>query len=101
MYFSVGNVSEKQDYEECVDTSIAIIESFTKLREFSRNLGAVSKHSFDTASSDKQKSLMERSSMLLNDLLDTDGEFSESESTVELNLAILKVKRTIKKKTTG
>lgn len=42
------------------DISIAIIESFTKLREF-----------------------------------------TESESTVELNLAILKVKRTIKKKTTG
>ena len=37
--------------------------------------------------------------MLLNDLLDADGEFTESEPTVELNLAILKVKRTIKKKT--
>lgn len=30
---------------------------------------------------------------------ETDGDFTESESTVELNLAILKVKRTVKKRT--
>lgn len=80
---------------KAVETSIAIIESFTKLREFSRNLSSFAQEN----DSDKQKSLLERSSELLNDLLDTDGDFTESESTVELNLAILKMKRTIKKKT--
>ena len=80
---------------KAVETSIAIIESFTKLREFSRNLSSFIQEN----DSDKQKSLMERSGELLNDLLDTEGDFTESESTVELNLAILKVKRTIKKKT--
>ena len=46
---------------------------------------------------DKQKSLLERSSELLGDLLDTGGEVTESESTIELNLAVLKIKRTVKK----
>ena len=46
---------------------------------------------------DKQKSLLERGSELLGDLLDTDGEVTESESTIELNLAVLKIKRTVKK----
>lgn len=80
---------------KAVETSIAIIESFTKLREFSRNLSSFAQED----DSDKQKSILQRSSELLNDLLETDGDFTESESTVELNLAILKVKRTVKKRT--
>jgi hypothetical protein len=45
----------------------------------------------------KQKSLLERGSELLSDLIDTDGDITESESTIELNLAVLKIKRTVKK----
>lgn len=74
-------------------TTIAIIDAFTKLREFSRCVAAMSQEP-DT---NKQKSLLERSSDLLGDLLDTDGEVTESESTIELNLAVLKIKRTVKK----
>lgn len=74
-------------------TTMAIIDSFTKLREFSRCVASMSQEP-DT---DKQKSLLERSSELLGDLLDTDGEVTESESTIELNLAVLKIKRTVKK----
>lgn len=74
-------------------TTMAIIDSFTHLREFSRCVSAISQE----RDSEKQKSLLERSSDLLGDLLDTDGEVTESESTVELNLAILKIKRTVKK----
>lgn len=78
---------------KATDTTIAIIDSFTKLREFSRCVASMSQEP-DT---DKQKSLLERSSELLGDLLDTDGEVTESESTIELNLAVLKIKRTVKK----
>lgn len=74
-------------------TTIAIIDAFTQLREFSRCVAAISQEP-DT---NKQKSLLERSSDLLGDLLDTDGEVTESESTIELNLAVLKIKRTVKK----
>lgn len=72
-------------------------EPFAKLREFSRNISSV----IQTSDPQVQKSLLERSSELINDLLDTDGEILESESTIELNLAILKMKRTVKKKTKG
>lgn len=75
------------------NTTIAIIDTFIKLRDFSRCVAAMSQEP-DT---DKQKSLMERGSELLGDLLDTDGEVTESESTIELNLAVLKIKRTVKK----
>lgn len=75
------------------NTTIAIINTFIKLRDFSRCVAAMSQER-DT---DKQKSLLERSSELLGDLLNTDGEVTESESTIELNLAVLKIKRTVKK----
>lgn len=75
------------------DTTIAIIDTFIKLREFSRCVTSMSQEQ----DSNKQKSLLERSSELLGDLLDTDGDITESESTIELNLAVLKIKRTVKK----
>lgn len=75
------------------NTTIAIIDTFIKLRDFSRCVAAMSQEP-DT---EKQKTLLERSSQLLGDLLDTDGEVTESESTIELNLAVLKIKRTVKK----
>lgn len=75
------------------NTTIAIIDTFIKLRDLSRCITAITQEP-DT---DKQKSLLERSSELLGDLLDTNGEVTESESTIELNLAVLKIKRTVKK----
>ena len=74
-------------------TTIAIINSFTQLREFSRCVASISQET-DT---NKQKGLLERGSELLSDLMDTDGDITESESTIELNLAVLKIKRTVKK----
>ncbi|MCE9108472.1 ORF6N domain-containing protein [Bacteroides pyogenes] len=75
------------------NTTIAIIDTFIKLRDFSRCVAVMSQEP-DT---DKRKSLMEHNSQLLVDLLATDGEVTENESTIELNLAVLKIKRTIKK----
>lgn len=78
-----------------VGTTLAIIESFARLRELSRNLSALTMEENDK----KQKSLMERSSEILNDLLvdDAEGEVTETESSIELNLYALKMKRTVKK----
>ena len=74
-------------------TTIAIINSFTQLREFSRCVASIYRET-DTS---KQKGLLERGSELLSDLIDTDGDITEGESTIELNLAVLKIKRTVKK----
>lgn len=78
-----------------VGTTLAIIESFARLRELSRNLSALTMEENDK----KQKSLMERSGELLNALLsdNEEGEVTETESSIELNLYALKMKRTVKK----
>lgn len=80
-----------------VDTTIAIIESFARLRELSRNLSVM----LNEEDGQKQKSLMKRSGELLNALLsddnDDESEVTETESSIELNLYALKMKRTVKK----
>lgn len=77
---------------KATDTTIAIIDAFTKLREFTRCIATISREP-DT---NKQKSLLECSGELLGGLLDTGGEVTERESTIEFNLAVLKIKRTVK-----
>lgn len=76
-------------------TTLAIIESFAHLRELSRNLNILSTE----VDEDKQKTLTQRSSELLHELLSVEekGDTTETESSIELNLYALKMKRTVKK----
>lgn len=78
-----------------VATTLAIIESFARLRELSRNLTALTGEDDEK----RQKSLMKRSGEILSDLLaaDDESEVTETESSIELNLYALKMKRTVKK----
>lgn len=78
-----------------VATTLAIIESFARLRELSRNLTALTGEDDEK----KQKGLMKRSGEILSDLLaaDDESEVTETESSIELNLYALKMKRTVKK----
>lgn len=78
-------------------TTFAIIESFFKLRELVRNVNVMSTERDE----EKQKNLMQRSGELLNELLADEGEITETESSIELNLYALKVKRTVKKTKKG
>lgn len=80
-----------------VATTFAIIESFFKLRELVRNVNVMSTERDE----EKQKNLMQRSGELLNELLADEGEITETESSIELNLYALKVKRTVKKTKKG
>jgi len=75
-------------------TTIAIVETFAKIRELSRTISelSVSKDKF------RQKSLMEQSGEILADLLGDDMQTSDTETTIELNFAVLKLKHTIKRK---
>lgn len=75
-------------------TTIAIVETFTKIRELSRTVAELS------ASKDqfKQKTLMQHGGDILADLLDDDMQVSDTETTIELNFAVLKLKHTVKRK---
>lgn len=74
--------------------TISIIETFSKLRELSRNVKELS------AVQDKaqQKSMMQRSGELIAEIIDDDLQISEAETSIERNFAVLKFKHTIKKK---
>lgn len=74
--------------------TISIIETFTKVRQLSRSVKALT----EQQEKGKQKALMQRSGELIAELLDDDLQTSDAETTIELNFAVLKFKHTIKKK---
>ncbi|NPD46754.1 ORF6N domain-containing protein [Lentimicrobium sp. S6] len=75
-------------------TTIAIIEAFARVRELTQTINKLS----DNPEEEKQKSLMQKSGEIISELLDNDLKSSESETTIELNFAVLKFKHTITKK---
>jgi hypothetical protein len=75
-------------------TTIAIIETFAKVRELSRTMGELSEQS-DKA---QQKSMMQKSGELIADILSDDFHTTGTETTIEFNLSVLKVKHTVKRK---
>jgi len=79
---------------KATQTTIAIIETFAKIRELSRTIKAIS-----VVQEEKEKdSLMKRSGEIIAEVLEDDLEISEKETTIEINFAVLKFKHTIKKK---
>jgi phage regulator Rha-like protein len=80
--------------QKAIQTTIAIIEAFSKIRELSRNVKKLS----TVEDKQEQQALMQKSGEIIADILDDGLEPDESETTIELNLAVLKFKHTIKKK---
>ncbi len=80
--------------KNATQTTISIIETFAKTRELSRNVKELS----TVQDKQKQQNLMQKSGEIIADILDDGLETDESETTIELNLAVLKFKHTIKKK---
>ena len=79
---------------KATETTIAIIEAFAKLRELKRVINKLS----DVVNEESKESLIEHSGNLLAELLDDDLTISETETSIELNFAIVKIKHTIKSK---
>lgn len=75
-------------------TTIAVVEAFAQLRELSRTISDLS----NTTDEFKQKGLMQKSGDIIADLLGEDMQTSDTETSIELNFAVLKFKHTIKRK---
>ena len=75
-------------------TTISIIEAFAKLRELSRTIGELSANPGQY----EQRSLMQKSGEIMADLFGEDMQTNETETEMERNLAVLKLKHTIKRK---
>lgn len=79
---------------KAAETTIAIIETFAKVRVLSRTIAQLS----EQPDKEQQKSMMKKSSELITDILSNDFQTVGTETTVEFNLSVLKVKHTVKKK---
>jgi hypothetical protein len=80
--------------KQAIEATFAIIETFSKIRQLSRSIQELSivKDKAD------QKALMQRSGELIAGIFDDDLQTSDTETSIELNFAVLKFKHTIKKK---
>jgi len=81
---------------KAVETTIAIIDTFAKVKELGRII-----HQMQTLpeNSPKQRTLMEHTGDLMADLIiqEDDMEVTGTETSYEMNFAIFKIKRTVKK----
>jgi len=79
--------------EKAIDTTIDIIEAFAQLRELQRTVAELS----EAPDEFQQKSLMQKGGEIFSDLLGNDLKTSDTETSIELNLAVLKFKHTVKR----
>jgi len=80
--------------KQATATTLAIVEAFAQLRELSRAVAELS----EAKDKNTQKSLMERSGEIMAELLYGGLEESDSETSLEINLAVMKFKHTVKRK---
>ncbi len=79
---------------KAVETTIAIVEAYAKLRELTRVMSEIPQHEGDKP---QQESLLKRGGQLVDDLLNDVMPVQSSETTLELNLAMLKLKHTVRR----
>lgn len=81
---------------KATETTLAIIETFTKVREISRTIKAIPQ---TPQNSPKYQELMKKTGDLISELVVPDDlDTSETEASIEVNLAIVKFKYSVKKK---
>jgi hypothetical protein len=79
--------------EKATQTTIAIVETFARIRELARTVSELS----ETTEDFKQKSLMQKGGEIIADILGDDLKTTDTETTIELNFAVMKFKHTIKR----
>jgi len=79
---------------QAVEATLSIVETFTKIRHLSRSIKELSTVQDEI----EQKSLMQKSGELIAEILDEDLQTSDTETSIELNFAVLKFKHIVKKK---
>ena len=78
---------------QATKTTIAIIDAFVQLRELSRTMQAVA----STDQEEEKKSLLRRSGELIGDVIGTQLDTTGTETEIELNFAIVKIKHKVKR----
>lgn len=79
---------------KATQTTISIVETYAKIRELSRTIKELS----ETKEEFKQKSLMEKGGDIISEILGQDLMTTDTETSIELNFAVLRLKHTVKRK---
>jgi hypothetical protein len=79
---------------KATQTTIAIVETFAKIRELSRNAHELAKK----PAKEKQNALMQKSGEIIADVLGSSLDVSDMETDIEINLALLKFRHKIRRK---
>ena len=79
---------------KAVQTTIAIVEAYAKLKELSRVMAEIPQQAADSV---EQKTLLQRGGQLIDDLMTDVLPVQSSETSIELNLAMLKFKHSVKR----
>ena len=80
--------------KKATETTIAIVETFTKMRELARAINQLP----EVADESKQKSLAQKTGELFAEVLDDNAlEVSGDETTIEVNLAVMKFAYTVRR----
>ena len=80
--------------KRAAETTIAIVETYAKIRELARTVARLS----ETKEKFAQQSLMQKGGEIMADILGEGMKKTDTETSYELNLAVLKFKHTVKKK---
>ena len=80
--------------ERATQTTIAIVDTFAKMRELSRTVAELSQVTDESA----KHSLMQKSGDIITDLLGDEMQTTDTETSIEITLALMKFKHTIKQK---
>jgi len=83
--------------QKATQTTIAIVETFSKIRELSRNVSELAKN----PEKEKQKSLLQKSGEIIADVLGSGLEVTDAEMDIEVNLALLKFRHRVRRKSRG
>lgn len=79
---------------KATETTIAIIETYSKLKQFSKAIQSIA---VDQNENSKQD-LLQKGNELLAEILEHEMPIDETETSIEFNFALLKLKHTVKRK---
>jgi len=80
--------------DQAIDTTLTIVDTFVKLHELQRTIAEMAKNPDEY----QQKTLMQKTGEIVDDIFGDAFATNETETEIELNLAVLKLKHKIKRK---
>jgi hypothetical protein len=79
--------------DQAIDTTLTIVDTFVKLHELQRTIAEMAKNPDEY----QQKTLMQKTGEIVDDIFGDSFSTNETETEIELNFAVLKLKHTIKR----